>query len=71
MMFDNRRHEGRDMKLNEHNSKRLFREAGIPVPEGIMLTPGMAMEAPFTLPWVLKAQVLSGGRGKAGGILCI
>lgn len=56
------------MKLNEHNSKCLFREAGIPVPEGIMLTPGMAMEAPFDLPWVLKAQVLSGGRGKAGGI---
>ncbi len=56
------------MKLNEHNSKRLFREAGLPVPEGVLLGPDHAPEAPFNLPWVLKAQVLSGGRGKAGGI---
>lgn len=56
------------MKLNEHNSKRLFQEAGLPVPEGILLSPDHAPEAPLALPWVLKAQVLSGGRGKAGGI---
>ncbi|NLY40150.1 MAG: succinate--CoA ligase subunit alpha [Desulfovibrionales bacterium] len=56
------------MKLNEHNSKRLFQEAGLPVPEGILLTENDPLDAPFALPWVLKAQVLSGGRGKAGGI---
>lgn len=56
------------MKLNEHNSKRLFGEAGLPVPDGVLLGPDHAPEAPFAPPWVLKSQVLSGGRGKAGGI---
>jgi len=56
------------MKLNEHNSKQLFQETGIPVPQGVLLRPGDVPDAPFPLPWVLKSQVLSGGRGKAGGI---
>ena len=56
------------MKLNEHNSKQLFQEAGIPVPQGTLLGPDCEPQAPFDLPWVLKSQVLSGGRGKAGGI---
>lgn len=56
------------MKLNEHNSKQLFHEAGIPVPQGALLRPGDDPTPSFALPWVLKSQVLSGGRGKAGGI---
>jgi succinyl-CoA synthetase alpha subunit len=56
------------MKLNEHNSKQLFHEAGIPVPLGALLGPGDEPASSFALPWVLKSQVLSGGRGKAGGI---
>lgn len=56
------------MKLNEHNSKRLFQEIGVPVPEGLLVRPGDDPAPPFALPWVLKSQVLSGGRGKAGGI---
>jgi len=56
------------MKLNEHNSKQLFLEAGLPVPPGILLGPHDKLDVPFALPWVLKAQVLTGGRGKAGGI---
>jgi succinyl-CoA synthetase alpha subunit len=68
MVFDNRRSEDRVMKLNEHNSKQLFRESGIPVPEGVLLKPGDTPDIPFDPPWVLKSQVLSGGRGKAGGI---
>lgn len=56
------------MKLNEHNSKQLFQECGIPVPQGVLLTPGDLPDIPIPLPWVLKSQVLSGGRGKAGGI---
>ncbi|ACU89927.1 succinate--CoA ligase subunit alpha [Desulfomicrobium baculatum] len=56
------------MKLNEHNSKQLFHEAGIPVPLGALLGPGDEPAPSFALPWVLKSQVLSGGRGKAGGI---
>lgn len=57
------------MKLNEHNSKQLFQEAGIPVPTGLLILPGQPFSPAFDLPWVLKSQVLSGGRGKAGGIL--
>lgn len=57
------------MKLNEHHSKQLFHEAGIPVPPGILIRPGEVPAPPFALPWVLKSQVLTGGRGKAGGIV--
>ncbi len=56
------------MKLNEHNSKNLMQEAGIPVPPGLLATGPVVPDCPFALPWVLKSQVLSGGRGKAGGI---
>ncbi len=56
------------MKLNEHNSKQLFQESGIPVPQGILVTADDLPDNPIPLPWVLKSQVLSGGRGKAGGI---
>lgn len=56
------------MKLNEHNSKQLFHEAGIPVPQGVLLGAAHDPAPSFPLPWVLKSQVLSGGRGKAGGI---
>ncbi|WBF67764.1 succinate--CoA ligase subunit alpha [Desulfovibrio subterraneus] len=58
------------MFLNEHLSKILFGEAGINVPQGVLLTPD-TVEVPASIPapWYLKAQVLTGGRGKAGGIL--
>lgn len=56
------------MKLNEHMSKSLFHEANLPVPPGILLRPDQTVQIPFDPPWILKAQVLSGGRGKAGGI---
>lgn len=61
------------MLLNEHKSKGLLKEVGIPVPQGVLIFPGQELEAPpnFPLPWFLKSQVLSGGRGKAGGILRI
>ena len=59
------------MLLNEHLSKTLLKEAaGIPVPTGVKITlkdlPNL--EPYFPLPWILKAQVPVGGRGKAGGI---
>jgi succinyl-CoA synthetase alpha subunit len=56
------------MKLNEHNSKQLFHEAGVLVPQGLLVGPTDDPAPSFALPWVLKSQVLSGGRGKAGGI---
>ncbi|MEK7602524.1 MAG: ATP-grasp domain-containing protein [Patescibacteria group bacterium] len=54
------------MRLREFEGKALFTSYGIPVPEGSLL------EAPTTLssfPVVLKAQVRSGDRMKAGGII--
>ena len=59
------------MDLYEHQGKKLFRQAGIPVSEGrVAMTPAEARAAAEALggPVVVKAQVLTGGRGKAGGI---
>jgi succinyl-CoA synthetase beta subunit len=57
--------------LYEYQGKQLFRKSGIPVSEGrLATTPEEAAEAAAALgcPVVVKAQVLTGGRGKAGGI---
>ncbi len=59
------------MKLLEHQGKRLLKENGIPVPKGVLVEnldrfQESAKDAPY--PSVVKAQVLIGGRGKAGGI---
>ncbi len=59
------------MDLYEYQGKELFRRYGIPVSEGrLATTPGEARAAADELgaPVVVKAQVLTGGRGKAGGI---
>jgi succinyl-CoA synthetase beta subunit len=59
------------VKLHEYQAKQLLARAGIAVPEGrIATTPEEAEEAARTLGGtvVVKAQVLAGGRGKAGGI---
>jgi succinyl-CoA synthetase beta subunit len=57
--------------LYEHQGKELFRRFGIPVSDGrLALTPQEARAAALELgpPVVVKAQVLTGGRGKAGGV---
>src|ERR687888_2243967 len=59
------------MDLYEYQGKELFRRFGIPVSEGrLATTPGEARAAAEELggPVVVKAQVLTGGRGKAGGV---
>lgn len=59
------------MKLHEYQAKQFFAREGIPVPKsGLANTPNEARQvaAEIGYPVVLKAQVLSGGRGKAGGI---
>lgn len=58
------------MKLYEYMAKELFSKAGIPVPAGrLVCTPQQAADACAQLgPVAIKAQVLTGGRGKAGGI---
>lgn len=55
------------MNLFEFQGKRLFGEKGIPVPAGTVLTSATDLET-VEFPAVLKAQVYSGGRGKAGGV---
>jgi succinyl-CoA synthetase beta subunit len=57
--------------LYEYQGKELFERFGIPVSEGrLALSPAEARGAATDLggPVVVKAQVLTGGRGKAGGI---
>ncbi len=63
------------MDLFEHQAKELFAEYGVPVPAGkIATTPEEAraiaeeFAAAGTARVVVKAQVKTGGRGKAGGV---
>ena len=59
------------MDLYEYQGKELFRRYGIPVSEGrLATTPEEARDAAQELGGqvVVKAQVLTGGRGKAGGV---
>src|SRR3954451_19453837 len=59
------------MDLLEYQGKQLFAKHGVPVPEGRPAsTVPEAVDAADELgyPVVVKAQVLIGGRGKAGGI---
>jgi len=60
------------MNLHEYQSKILFADYGIPVPQGIPAeTVDAAVAAAEKLGgelWVVKAQVHAGGRGKAGGV---
>jgi succinyl-CoA synthetase beta subunit len=57
------------MKLFEFQAKELFQAVGIPTPKGYVLESaddiGTAIEK-TGLPCIVKAQVLTGGRGKAG-----
>ncbi len=58
------------MKLYEYDAKEIFKRNNIPVPEGSLISnPGDAENLARKLgPVVIKAQVMIGGRGKAGGI---
>ena len=59
------------MNLHEYQSKELFRSHGIPVPPGETAETAeqaVSLGDRFGYPVVVKAQVLIGGRGKAGGV---
>jgi succinyl-CoA synthetase beta subunit len=63
------------MNLHEFQAKAILREYGIAVPLGMVIEdPQQCAAAAGALgegPWVVKAQVHAGGRGKAGGVrLC-
>lgn len=60
------------MKIHEYQAAALFAEYGVKVPAGLpAATAQEAAEAALALgggPYVVKAQVHTGGRGKAGGV---
>ena len=60
------------MNLHEYQAKQLFQQFGIAVSEGIVAdSSATALTAADTLggnEWMVKAQVHTGGRGKAGGV---
>ncbi len=60
------------MNLHEYQSKALFSEYGIGVPKGYLITAlselDAALDAIKSNGWVVKAQVHTGARGKAGGV---
>ena len=61
---------GKSMDLFEIEGKSLFARYEIPVEQHMLLTE-TADPASFVFPCYIKAQVLSGKRGKAGGILFV
>ena len=60
------------MNLHEYQAKEVFRQYGMPVPNGKVATSAAEAEAAAkslsTPKVVVKAQVHAGGRGKAGGV---
>jgi succinyl-CoA synthetase beta subunit len=59
------------MKLHEYQAKEMLAKYGVPVNEGhVAYTPDEAVEIARRIgrPVMIKAQVMMGGRGKAGGV---
>ena len=59
------------MRFFENVAKQIFNQEGIPILEGhVAYSPEEAMSvcSEMDVPVVIKAQVLTGGRGKAGGV---
>jgi succinyl-CoA synthetase beta subunit len=59
------------VNIHEYQARELFRQAGIPVPDGdVAATPAEVEEIARRIGGgvVVKAQVHAGGRGKAGGV---
>lgn len=59
------------MKLHEYQSKAIFANYGIPIPKGSVVSnaeEARQVAAELGTKVVIKAQVLVGGRGKAGGV---
>ena len=59
------------MRFFENIAKQIFRDGGIPILEGhVAYSPeeAMSISSDMGFPVVIKAQVLTGGRGQAGGV---
>src|SRR3954469_14163967 len=67
--------QGRAMDIHEYQAKEILAGYGVPVPRGgLAYSPEQAAYRAREIggnKWVVKAQVHTGGRGKAGGVkLC-
>lgn len=66
------------MNLHEYQSKYIFKEYNLPVPEGYVCNSVDEVKDVLSKlqpqsdigSWVAKCQVHAGGRGKAGGVIC-
>jgi succinyl-CoA synthetase beta subunit len=59
------------VNIHEYQGRDVFREHGLPVPPGKVADSAdkaVAIAKELGLPVMVKAQVLTGGRGKAGGV---
>jgi succinyl-CoA synthetase beta subunit len=59
------------VNIHEYQAKEIFRRFDLPVPPGEVATSvdeAVRLAEQFGLPVMVKAQVLTGGRGKAGGV---
>jgi succinyl-CoA synthetase beta subunit len=59
------------MNIHEYQAKTLLRSYDIPIPRGgVAFTPEQVREIAGTIdgPWIIKAQIHAGGRGKGGGV---
>jgi succinyl-CoA synthetase beta subunit len=59
------------MKIHEYQAKQLFKQYGVPIPEGSAVEnreKAFRVAEELGYPCVIKAQVHAGGRGKAGGV---
>jgi len=60
------------MKIFEYEAKNILAKYGVPIPKGGLATTSRQAEeiaSKIKAPYVVKAQILVAGRGKAGGIL--
>ena len=60
------------MKLHEYQAKEIFAKYGLPVTPGVVVKHLSEVDEALKKfpdpPWVVKAQIHAGGRGKAGGV---
>jgi len=60
------------VKLHEYQAKEIFAKYGLPVTPGVVVKHLSEIDAALktfpTGPWMVKAQIHAGGRGKAGGV---
>ena len=60
------------MNIHEHQAKKILKDYGAPVSNGIVILSLIELEEKIKLlkskEFVVKAQIHAGGRGKAGGV---